>query len=280
MAVDESQNLKLEPQDLIRVYTKLKAAERVVVSGEVMRAGEYEISKGERLSDLMRRVGGFTKEAYLYGTVFKRIDVKNSQEKNLQSFIVRMQSQVLQNAAAGSVQALSTEDADAAKAEMTLNQGILENLKNIREQYEGRVAIHITDTIDQWAGSADDLFLKNGDSVSIPKLPQEILVMGEVHSPSAQVFLSGLKVKDVISQTGGYTKYAEKDQIYVLQANGSAVSGDSLSVGNIENKELQAGDTIFVPQKTERNAGMRFTKDVVDIMFKTAVVIATITILF
>lgn len=280
MAGDEAQNIKLEPQDLVRVYSKLKAVEKVVVSGEVLRAGEYEISREERLSDLMKRVGGFTKEAYPYGVVFKRTDVKNRQEKNLQSFIVRMQSQVLQNAASGSAQALSAEDATAAKAEMVLNQGLLENLKNIREQYEGRVAIHITDTIDQWAGSADDLLLKNGDSVSIPRIPQEVLVMGEVHSPSAQVFLPGLKVKDVINLTGGYTKYAEKDQVYVLQANGSAVSGDSLSGGNIGNKELKAGDTIFVPQKTERNAGMRFFKDIVDIMFKTAVVIATITILF
>jgi protein involved in polysaccharide export with SLBB domain len=163
---------------------------------------------------------------------------------------------------------------------MTLNQGILENLKNIKEQFEGRVAIHITDNIDQWAGSADDLLLKNGDSVSVPKTPQEVLVMGEVHSPSAQVFIPGLKVKDVISETGGYTKFAEKDQVYVLQANGSAVSGDSLSAGSIEDKELKAGDTIFVPQKTERNAGFRLFKDIVDIMFKTAVVIATITILF
>ena len=116
MAGDESQNITLEPQDLVRVYTKFKTAEKVFISGEVMRAGEYEISKGERLSDLMRRVGGFTKEAYPYGTVFKRIDVKNSQEKNLQSFIARMQSQLLQNAAAGSVEAISPEEATAAKS--------------------------------------------------------------------------------------------------------------------------------------------------------------------
>jgi protein involved in polysaccharide export with SLBB domain len=134
--------------------------------------------------------------------------------------------------------------------------------------------------VEEWAGSANDLLLKNGDSIFIPKRPQEVLVMGEVHSPSAQVFLPGLKVKDFINQTGGYTKYAEKDQVYVLQANGSAISGDSPSIGNIENKELQAGDTVFVPQVLERNAGVRLFKDVVDILFKTAVVFATIHLLF
>jgi protein involved in polysaccharide export with SLBB domain len=191
-----------------------------------------------------------------------------------------MQTQVFQNAAAGSVQALNAEEASAAKTEMTLNQAIVENLKNMREQYEGRVAINITDNVDQWAGSVDDLLLKDGDSISIPKRPQEVLVAGEVHSPSAQVYLPGLKVSDVINHSGGYAKYAEKDQVYVLQANGAAVSGDSPSIGNIEDKELKAGDMVFVPQKTERNAGMRMTLAIVDILFKTAVVIATITILF
>lgn len=277
---DQAQNIPLLPKDEVKVYTLFRNAEKVSLSGEVLRPGTYAVMKGERLSDILRRIGGFTREAYAYGAVFKRVDVKNSQDKNLQSFIVRMQSQVFQNAAAGSAEALHAEDAAAAKAEMTLNQAIIENLKNLREQYEGRVAINITDNLDQWAGSADDLLLKDGDSVFIPKRPHEVLVMGEVHSPSAQVFLPGLKVKDVLNHTGGYTKYAEQDQVYVLQANGAAVSGDSPSVGNIEDKELKAGDTIFVPQKTERNAGMRLTKDIVDILFKTAVVIATITILF
>jgi protein involved in polysaccharide export with SLBB domain len=104
--------------------------------------------------------------------------------------------------------------------------------------------------------------------------------MGEIHSPSAQVYLPGLTVKDFINQSGGYTKYAEQDQVYVLQANGSAVSSGSPSIGNIENKELKAGDTVFVPQVIERNAGVRLFKDVVDILFKTAVVFATIHLLF
>jgi len=277
---DAAQNIPLQPKDEVKIYTLFKDAERVAVVGEVLRPGTYEVMKGERLSDLLRRAGGFTKEAYPYGVVFKRTDVKNNQERNLQSFIVRMQSHMLQNAASGSAQSLTTEDAAAAKAEMTINQSIIQNLINLKEQYEGRIAINITDIVDQWAGSADDLLLKNGDSIHIPKRPQEVLVAGEVHSPSAQVFLPGLKVKDVINRTGGYTKYAEKDQVYVLQANGAAVSGDSPSIGNIDEKELKAGDTIFVPQQLDHNAWMRLTKDIVDIMFKTAVVLATITILF
>jgi protein involved in polysaccharide export with SLBB domain len=150
----------------------------------------------------------------------------------------------------------------------------------MKEQYEGRVSITITEDIKKWAGSKDDLLLKNGDSVYIPKEPQEVLIMGEVHSPSAQVFIPGFTVKNYLNLTGGYTNSAEKDQVFVLQANGFAFSSDSPSVGNIEKVQLKAGDTIFVPQKTERNAGMRLTREIVDIMFKTAVVLGTIAVLF
>ncbi len=277
---DESLNIPLMPKDQVRVYTLYREVEKVRVDGEVMSPGEYEIQKGERLSDILRRAGGYTREAYSYGAIFKRIDVKNSQEKNLQNFITRMQGQVLQTAAGSAVQAISPEEAAASKVELGLNQSLLENLKSMKEQYEGRVAINITDNIDEWAGTKDDLLLKNGDSVFFPKRPQEVLVMGEVHSPSAQVFVPGLKLKNYINLTGGYTNLAEEDQVYVLQANGFAYSGDSPSVGKIENVKLNAGDTVFVPQKMERNAGLRFFKDIIDIMFKTAVVLATINVLF
>ncbi len=277
---DETQNMRLQPRDQVRVYTTYREAEKIIVAGEVVRPGTYEISKGERLSDLLRRVGGFTPEAYPYGAVFKRKDVKNVEAKNLQSFIARMQSQILQSAAGSSATALSTEEAAFAKTEMIMNQNLLNSLKTLQEQAEGRVAINITQNIDEWAASKEDLILQDGDSLTVPKQPQEVMVLGEVHSPGAQVFLPGLKVKDSIEHTGGFTRYADDSQVYVVQANGYAFSSDSPSIGNVENVKLSAGDTVFVPQKVERHAVMRNTKDIVDILFKTAVVIATITILF
>jgi polysaccharide biosynthesis/export protein len=280
MRGDEKQNIPLMPRDQVKVYTLYRQAEKVSIQGEVASPGEYEITKGQRLSDLLRRVGGFTKEAYPYGAVFKRLDVKNAQAKSLQTFLTKMQSQVLQSAAGGTATAVSPEEAAYAQGQLTLNQSLLQNLKAMQEQFEGRIAIDISENIDQWAGTKDDLLLKDGDSIMIPKRPQEVMLLGEIHSPSALVYLPGMTVKQYVNQTGGYTNYAEQDQTFVIQANGFAVSSDSPSIGNIEKMVLQPGDTIIVPQKMDRYAAMRFTKDIVDILFKTAVVLATITILF
>ena len=161
-----------------------------------------------------------------------------------------------------------------------MSKTLLDNLKAMQEISEGRVAINITDNIDEWAGTKDDLLLQAGDTITIPKQPQEVLVVGEVNNAGAQIYNPGLTVKNYLMNSGGMTKYAEKDEIYVVKANGYAVSKDSPSGGNIESMELKPGDAVFVPQKVDRYAFMRFLKDTIDILFKVAIVAATVKVIF
>ncbi|HUI44626.1 MAG TPA: SLBB domain-containing protein [Nitrospirota bacterium] len=280
MKGDMAQNLLLQPKDEIRVYTRYRAAEKVTVSGEVLRPGTYEIMRGDRLSDLLRRVGGVTAEAYMYGVVFRRKSVMSSESKNAQSFITKMQQQMLITAVGSSAKAVSAEESNISKSELALNQSLLSNLKTMLEQNQGRVAINITANIDEWAGSKEDLLLQDGDSLDIPKKPQEIMILGEVYTPGAQIYLPGMTVKDYLERTGGFTKNADSKEVFIVQANGFAYGEESPSVGNIENVKLQAGDAIFVPQKIERYATLRTLGDIIDVLFKTAVIFATIHILF
>ena len=101
-----------------------------------------------------------------------------------------------------------------------------------------------------------------------------------MHTPGAQIFLPGLAVKDYLGRTGGITRDADTDQIYVVQADGFSYGVDSPNIGNIYKAELRAGDAIFVPQKVDREATLRTTKDIIDIIFKAAVIVATIHLLF
>ncbi len=278
---DAKQNILLQPKDDIRVYTTYREVEKVFLSGEVLKPGEYEVYNGEHLSDVLKRAGGFTTEAYPYGTIFARKSVKNTQAKNFQIFINKLETQVAQVGSERVATAVSAEEAEAAKTEAMANKSLIDSLKALQETSEGRIAINITLNIDVWAKSKDDLLLQNGDSITIPKRPQDILVIGEVHNPSAQIYVDGLTVNNYIANSGNITKYADKDEIYVLKANGFAVSKDSPSVGkNLGNLELAAGDAVFVPQQVERHAFMRFLKDTLDILFKTAVIAATTRILF
>ena len=280
LAGDDSQNSMLLPQDQIRVYSSFKAAEKVTVTGEVVRTGDYEISSGEHLSDLLRRAGGFTKEGFAYGAIFKRKDVKNAEVRHLKTLISKTQAQIVRSASMKTATAVNPEETTAAKTEMIISQSLIDNLKTLQEQSEGRIVISITENIDQWAGSKYDLLLQDGDSLIIPKRPQEVLVLGDVHSPGAQIYLPDMTVKDYFERTGGLTKTADRDEIFVIQANGYAFGTDSPSIGNLEKVKLKAGDTIIVPENIERGAGMRTAKDILDMLFKTAVIAATIHVLF
>ncbi len=278
MKGDEAQDIKLQPKDLVRVYTKLRKPELVGLSGEVMRPGMFEITQGERLSDLLRRAGGFTPNAYPYGAVFKRPEIKTFQAKQLNAFVVTMQERLLQTAAESQAAAVSTEEAGIQKAQAAVTQQLLANLKAQQDLAQGRVALNITTDIDSWAGTKEDPILQDGDSFSVPKIPQEVSVIGEVYNPGAVTYLDGMSVKDYIALTGGFTKYSNKNDVFVLQANGFAVSKQS-SQGDLEKMKLRPGDAIMVPQEVERHAAMRNFNDIIDILFKTAVIVATLAVL-
>jgi protein involved in polysaccharide export with SLBB domain len=280
MAGDETQNLVLQVQDEIRVYSSYKATEKVTVSGELVRTGDFEISKGERLSDLLRRAGGFSVEAYPYGAVLRRKDVRNEQTKYLKTMIARTQGQIARVAATKTSSAISPEEQSAAKAEMTMSQSLLDSIRTLQEQSDGRVVISVSENIDAWAGSKYDVLLQDGDTLVIPKRPQDVRILGEVHSAGAQIFLPDMTIKDYLDHSGGVTKNADKGEIFVVQADGYSYSSDSPSVSSFDKMKLHAGDTIIVPENVDRGEGLRTAKDILDMLFKTAVIAATLKFLF
>lgn len=67
----------LQPYDHVLIFRQpdWSLPQSVVISGEVQRPGRYTIrSKNERLSDLIARAGGLTREAYAGGVTFVRED--------------------------------------------------------------------------------------------------------------------------------------------------------------------------------------------------------------
>lgn len=65
------------------------------IIGEVKLPGRYTIQKGERLSSVLKRAGGFTSESFLKGAVFTRVSVKRAQEENVQKFIKTQEESLL-----------------------------------------------------------------------------------------------------------------------------------------------------------------------------------------
>lgn len=95
-----------------------------------------------------------------------------------------------------------------------------------------RVVINL-DKIYYDEDERENIFLKNGDGIFIPKIPNTVLITGEVNNPGLFKFLYGKDVKDYINKAGGTTD--SSDYILYQKPNGETNKiGFGLFSGNPE----------------------------------------------
>jgi len=289
---DPDENVGLKPYD--RLFVKripdFGVDRYVTILGEVPFPGRYKIRRGERLSSLIERAGGYKETAYLRGAVFTRKSVKELQKKALEEMITRLEREILQEAGMRVAASLSAEEVEAKKVEIQQRQKFIESLKKIEPL--GRMTIKISH-LRLLKGSEFDIELEDGDSLFIPPKNPVVNVVGAVYSQGSFLYREGFDYRDYVSLAGGPSRYADTKNIFVLKADGSAKKiGSSLLTWNFlksrweissfsgEEKEIEPGDTIVVPEKVERIAWLRNIKDITQILMNTAVVAGTVKYLF
>ncbi len=219
----------------------------VSVSGEVMHPGRYGIQRGEHLSSILKRAGGLSSEAYPYAAILDRAQVREAAAKSREEMVTQIQAQNV--GAPGSTGSSSSSSRTSAVAQERERQQLLAKLKQL--QPNGRLLIHISSQIEKWEGTQADVEVRAGDTLYIPKRPTFVMVAGQVYNPIAITFSSGKHAGWYLKQAGGPTTLANKKEIFVVRANGTVVgrgSGEWWS-GNVLSTTLQAGDTVFVPEK-------------------------------
>jgi DNA uptake protein ComE-like DNA-binding protein len=273
-------NLVLTPYD--RVFVKRLSnwgRERfATISGEVRFPGTYVLKETERLSDVIERAGGYKETAYLRGAVFTRQSVKELQQKNLEEMIVRMERELL--AESSTVTSASIEAVEARKIELQQKQAFIASLKNLKAT--GRMTVRVVH-LRLLKGSQFDIELENGDSLYIPMNNRVVNVMGAVMSNASLVYADKAGPKDYVRMAGGYSRYADVKNTYVLKVDGSAkkLPGGAINWSDSNERwelarfdgserEIESGDTIVVPEKLERIAWLREIKDIAQIMASMA----------
>jgi len=288
LAGDPASNLPLRENDqlLVRTVPEWRMASQVTVQGELRFPGTYMVRKGEKLSSLIGRAGGFTANAYLRGAVFTRESVRELQQKRLEESIARLERDLLSQGSSRISTAASPEELKAIEVEIKQTKDFLERLKTVRAT--GRMVLEIS-TPETLAKSIYDIELENGDSLFVPENPQSLQTLGAVFNQTAFVFDKAKGLQDYIELAGGYTESADKSRLYILKVNGSAVRPESsrffLSSRTTYRTAdgsplLEPGDSIVVPEKLERIAWLRETKDITQILFQVAVAAGVVIALF
>ncbi|KJF43899.1 SLBB domain-containing protein [Draconibacterium sediminis] len=219
---EEASGFVLKPFDQVFIRKSPAYTPQMLVSinGEVNFPGKYSLtSRKERISDLIKRSGGITTEAYINGASLIR---KSTPNKTL---------------------------TDKAIDNITMEKESSNNINIIRNEFD-IIAVDLASILSN-PGGKSDLVLQEGDSIRILKSLQTIKVSGSVYNPNVVPFDESLKVKQYLANAGGLTKRSKPGHIYVVYANGSVRKTDKTLFGR-KYPELQAGAEIIVPSKGER----------------------------
>lgn len=217
-------DIVLRPFDVVTVRRKpgFTPLQTVFVSGQVQYPGPYVIaSRNEHVSDLLKRAGGFTPEAYLEGAYLKRF--------------------------------INKERASDIKIKQI--DKIQEQLKDT----SSRLITELTRTFDQIPldltkimsnpGIPEDIQIQENDEIYVPKFDAQVRVNGQVLFPTQVPFAPDDRLKDYVNAAGGFTENAVKRKVYVLYANGKAASTRNYVFFKSYPK-IKPGSEIIVPKST------------------------------
>jgi protein involved in polysaccharide export with SLBB domain len=249
LAGEEVENLFLRDGDVLTVPQQAgwkNIGASVSITGEIAKPGVYGIQPGERLSSLLRRAGGLLVTAYPQAAIYERVDVRELQQKSRQELIQRLEQESTVFKAA--VTTSGSDEAALQQAAMQQRQRMLEALR--RAPISGRLVVHIREGQKGFAGSPDDIELRAGDTLEIPKQPGFVVIVGQVYNSNAISYSPGKNAGWYLSRAGGATGLANKKAIFIIRANGAVTSGNSsLWSGGVLSSALGPGDTIVVPEK-------------------------------
>jgi polysaccharide export outer membrane protein len=264
-------DIPLQPFDyLVIKETPLWAAqEEVEILGEVKFPGRYPIHRGETLRSVMARAGGLTDLAFADGAVFTRDELKERERKQLRTLATRMESDLAQF----SLMTAQETGKDAGQA-LTVGQSLLATLRDA--QPVGRLVIDLRRSTTAEPGSEQDIVLKDGDQLRVPRVTQEVTVIGEVQSATSHLYRADMSRDDYIAMSGGYTPRADDDHVYVVRADGSVVTRAANSWFSGHGDDIRTGDTIVVPLDTERMRPLPFWTAVTTIIYNLAIAAAAV----
>jgi protein involved in polysaccharide export with SLBB domain len=214
----------------------------IAVQGEVIHPGTYGIQEGERLSSILARAGGFREDAYPYGAIFQRVQVRQLEEINRVQLVRQVQEEGAGLKDAGDL------DPTTREAAMLQWKNTLDKLETVPPP--GRMVVHVPRNARNWINTPADIQVRAGDVIYIPKKPNLVMVDGAVYNPTAMTFKPGRNAEWYLKQAGGPTAIANKKAIFIIRADGS-VAGTSggLFSGSPLQASLQPGDTVVVPDR-------------------------------
>ena len=241
--IDGESNFILEPYDQVYVRRSpgYQEQQHVQVGGRVLFTGNYAISSmNERISEVIRKAGGVSKNAYVKGARLSRV--------------------------------ISQEDRMRMEATLDALNNTKDSIDVSKLDFGNRyyIGINLEDALAN-PGSDADIVLKEGDVIYVPEYQNTVKISGNVLYPNTVTYKEGMRVKDYVKMAGGYGFEAKKSKVFIVYLNGTVAKAKKRS-----SKIVEPGCEIIIPQKRKGQNNLQEILGIATTSASIATMLATI----
>jgi len=283
---DSAQDLELQAGDVVSIFSeadiRVPIAEQtklVTLSGEFVHSGVYSVQPGETFRQLVERAGGFTADAYLYGSEYTRESTRALQQARIDEYVQNLSMEIQRSNLAVAASGTGAQDAASATAAEANESNLLTSLRQVRAT--GRIVLRFVPT-SNGTPSLPDITMEDGDHFIVPSVPATVNVVGAVYDQNSFLYASGKRVGDYLGMAGGPNRDADKKHSFLIRADGEVVSSDlGKGIWADKFKELRVypGDTIVVPEKTFKPGALRTILEYSSVFSSLALGAAALTVI-
>ncbi len=244
----------LEPYDNVLIFRQpdWELQRRVVLTGQVRFPGVYSLqSRTDRLTDLIDRAGGLTREAYPLGAaLFRRFTTLESHEELLKRLTITTDT---------------SESGDMSS-------------RTIGTRLAERVGLNLPRALENRT-IRENVILFAGDSLHIPEFDPTVRILGAVNAPTTLVHRDGWDVDDYVGAAGGYSRQADRGRTYLMQPSGSVESVKRRFLLPDSKPKPSPGAVVFVPERdpAERRDWAGLIGSIAQILASTVAIVVVAT---
>ena len=240
--VNISQFKNITANDGDSIFIRSHSFRSVEIRGAILNPSTYLMLEGENIHDVIKKAGGYTKNAYPFGGVYENKDallVKEKANKELYlSFLNNLISMGSQTDNEGDLSPLIA---------------LTNDLRNA--QSSGRVITDFVNTNDP-----EPTLVKDGDVIVIPEILNQVYLYGEISSQGSARYKEGEDFLYYLNAKGSLSASADKKNIFVLQPNGKTEKiniNRNIFMNQSKEVKIYAGSVIYIPRKLNAEYSQR-----------------------
>ena len=212
-ATDSSQlSVELRGGDQLNVIVSSSIIPKnIELKGEFVYPGIYGLKDGETILQVIERAGGLKNTAYTPGAIFTRTTVAAQQKKAFMLTADELEKSLIDAVTSG-----TSIDGEAYAS----LRSFVTKLRNTEP--EGRQIIEM-DLLKMKKDPRLNIKMQGGDILQIPSRSISVNVVGEVLNASSHLYKERLSVSEYINLSGGMTRGADKNRIFIILPDGNAI---------------------------------------------------------